>query len=425
MKEDFLYYIWQHQFFNKTQLITVDGQSLTVVKPGYRNLNNGPDFKEAHIRLNDLDWYGDVEMHVRSSDWFKHKHQGDVHFDSVMLHVVLIDDRPVITSDGMNLPTLEVKGVYKPKVYHRYMSLLEHVGKIPCEDQLQTIPVLHRIVMAERVLIERLKRKSAHIFELLKETNGNWQEVTFLKMSEALGFKVNTNAMLELAKNVGYKRLLKGQTLHQKSAILIGSAGFLTNNLKDDYLVRLKKEYSFQKSRLKLAGELPIQLWKFSPLRPFNYPTQRIAQLAALTHEIPNLWDAFLNFEDVGLLISKMEVIPEDYWLSHFRPDKRTERTIKGLSKSAIIHLLINVTAPLLVAFAIYTDDEKYIQKAMNLLSSLPKESNRVNRLWSELNWQVSSAFDSQALTELFNEYCSAKKCLTCHVGHQLIKAES
>lgn len=424
MKEEFLYYIWQHQLFNKTELSLNSGESLQVIKPGFRNQHNGPDFKEAHLNIGGIQWYGAVEMHVKASDWLKHGHQTDEHFDNVILHVVFHNDRD-IELGGSIIPTLEVKGIYKPKVYHRYMNLIENPGKVPCAQQLGQTSALTRLSMLELVLIERLKRKSKRVKMDLVETSNDWQEVTFRNLAIGLGFKTNGNGMYQLAKLSSLKILSKQSTLVLKEALLLGLGGFLEGRFKDEYMLRLQKEYEFLKEKYRLDSQLSIHEWKFSPIRPFNYPTFRIVQLAALIHTIPNLWEKFLNNDNYDQLITSLQVEPSIYWQSHFRPDKEAKVSSPKLSQSAINNLLINVTAPLLVAYSQYTDNYVYTEKALNLLSALKGETNRITKLWRELNWRMSSAFDTQGLNELYSQYCQNARCLDCKIGHQLIRTES
>ena len=425
MKEDFLYYIWQHQLFKKSDLHTDSGLRLEVVKPGYRNLHNGPDFTEAHLKIDGIDWYGAVEMHVRASDWFRHGHQTDLNYETVVLHVVFENDKTIHLSDGTDIPALSVKGLFKPKVYDRYMNLMENPGKVPCAQQIGRVPVIKRMIMADRVLVERLKRKAEAIFQELELTQYDWQEVTFRKISEALGFKTNAEAMLDLARRVGLKSLLKVQQQDHKEALLLGIGGFLPETAPDGYVKQLTKEYQYQTKKFKIKHQMELSLWRFAPLRPYNYPTQRIVQLTALVHQYPNLWDRFLTTSDVKALKKQMAVQPGSYWQNHFRPGKESDKHIKGLSNAAIEHLLINVTAPMLAAYAQYTKEEKYMDRATQLLSGISKEQNRITKLWTGLNWQVSSAFDSQALNELFTQYCNKNRCLACAIGHHLIKADS
>lgn len=424
MKEEFLYYIWQHQLFNRTDLSLSSGESLSILKPGLRNLHNGPDFKEAHLVIEGIQWHGAVEMHVNASDWLKHGHQTDVNFDNVILHVVFQNDRD-IELGGSIIPTLEVKGIYKPKVYHRYMNLIENPGKVPCAQQLGQVSALTRLSMLEAVLIERLKRKSKGIEADLIDTSYDWQEAAFRKLAEGLGFKTNSRGMYQLAKLCSLKLLNKQSTLIRKEALLLGLGGFLQGRFKDEYMLSLQHEYEFLKKKYILKKELTVHDWKFSPIRPFNYPAFRIAQLAALIHTFPNLWEKFLNNDKFDHLTTSLQVESSGYWQSHFRPEKEAKVSSSKLSQNAINNLLINVTAPLLLAYSQYTGNYVYTERALNLLSSLKVETNRITKLWKELNWRMSSAFDTQGLNELYSQYCQKTRCLDCKIGHQLIRSES
>ncbi len=425
MREEFLYYIWQHQLFRKKDLMLIDGSKIEIIQPGFRNLNNGPDFIEAHILIDGIRWYGSVEMHVKASDWHRHNHQHDPHFENVILHVVFLADKTILNRDQSIIPCLELKGVYKPKVYHRYMNLIEHPGHIPCEDQIHTVNHISRLLMLEVVLIERLKRKSETVEFELKQTQFDWEEVTFRMLAKGMGFKINGEGMLALSRLLSIKKLVRLNSLFQIEAMLLGTAGFLDSEPLDSYHLSLKEEYGYLRSKYAIEKELEIHYWKFSPLRPANFPVFRIAQLAAVIYYSKNLWDLFQSFSDVESLVKKLQLEPSEYWKIHHRLGRVA--SVKGykLSKSAINHLLINVTAPMLMVYSRYTDQIGYQEKALSLLSMLPKEENRVTRQWRQLNWQISSAFDSQGLNELFHEYCQQKKCLSCKIGNQLLRIES
>lgn len=425
MKEEFLYYLWQHQLFRKKDLRLVDGSHIEVIKPGFRNLNNGPDFKESLILINGIKWYGSVEMHVKASDWHMHNHHKDPHFDNVVLHVVFLSDKVILNTDQSAIPCLELKGIYQPKVYHRYMNLVENPGHIPCQQQIQSVEYIIRLSMLEAALIERLKRKADMLTSELVKTQYDWEEVTFRMLAKGMGFKTNGEGMLTLSRLIPLKYLTRLSSLFQKEALLLGVAGFLGRNNEDSYHQSLKEEYSHLKRKFKIRKEVEIQEWKFSPIRPANFPVFRIAQLAAIVHQHQNLWSLFLTSKAPKEFIGQLQISPSAYWEKHYRFGRET--TVKGykLSKSSISHFLINITAPLLVAYSRYTDELTYQDRALSFLSMLPREQNRITREWQKLNWPIASAFDSQGLNELYHEYCQKRQCLNCKIGHRLLQAES
>lgn len=423
MREDFIYYIWQYQLFHKN-LLTESGLEVEVIKPGYRNLHDGPDFKEAHVRIDDVDWYGAVEIHVRSSDWFLHGHQVDPNYDTVILHVVFEHDEVVRTTDQEPIPTVSLKGAIKAKYYERYQTLIENPALVACQNQLTTVPTIKRLAMAERILVERLSRKSEEVLEELESLKGDWQEVTFRMLAKAMGFKNNAEAMLKLSRRIPYKLLMKTTDQSSLEAILLGMGGFLSANFKDHEMQSLKSKFDYQCKKYPDLTPLSLTYWKFAPLRPQNQPTQRLVQLAAMLHACKNLWELFLANGNAGDLRKCMSAPLSPYWQHHLRPDRQMNRPIKRVSAQTVGHLLINVTAPLLAAYAQYVDRYEFMERAINLLSQLPAEDNRVTRLWKKVHWNVGTAFDSQALNELYQHYCSPKQCLNCQIGLHLLNVE-
>lgn len=423
MREDFLYYIWQHQLFRKG-LTTTSGLAVQIIKPGFRNLNDGPDFKEAHVRIAGVEWFGAVEIHIRSSDWFLHGHQADPNYDAVILHVVYVHDEVVKTTGQEEIPTLSLKGAIKSHYYERYHTLIENPSLVACQHQLRTVPTIKRLAMAERVLVERLSRKSEEVLEELELVQGDWQEVTFRMLSKAMGFKSNSEAMLMLARRIPYKLLLKETKQERIEAVLLGMGGFLTAHCKDQEMQDAHQEFTYFLKKHPRLEVLPLAYWKFAPLRPQNQPTQRLVQLAAILHENKNLWELFLAQVSAAELRKLMSANITPYLQIRLRPGKRMKLPVKKVSAQTVQHLLINVTAPMLAAYAQQIDQYEFMERAVNLLSQLQAENNRITRLWHEMHWNVATAFDSQALNELYHQYCDPKRCLSCQIGLHLLNPD-
>lgn len=424
MREDFLYYIWRHQLFSM-QMVSGDHGQIEVIKPGFRNNHDGPDFKEALIRIDGMSWYGAVEIHVKSSDWYAHEHHKDKNYDAVILHVVYEHDRAVKTTLGESIPTIALNGAIKPKFFERYKTLVENPALISCQHQLLSVPAIKRLEMSEKVLVERLERKSQLVLHELKRTNNDWQEVSFRMIAKAMGFKSNDEPMLELARRIQYKWIARSSAIQDIEGLLLGMGGFLQGGFKDAQMLDLQNRFRYIKLKYPELKPLELSSWRFAPLRPYNQPTQRLVQLAAILHQCKNLWDGFLTIDQAEQLIHQMKCELSPYWRTHLRPDKPMKSTIHKVSKNTIQHLLINVTSPMLAAFSLHQDDRRYMDRAINLLSQISAEQNRVTKLWKEMNWPVSSAFDSQALNELYQGYCSLKKCISCRIGVHLLGYDS
>ncbi|OEK05554.1 hypothetical protein BFP71_11445 [Roseivirga misakiensis] len=421
MQEAFLHFVWKNQYFNKSNLVTVSGASVSIQKIGFHNHLAGPDFKEAQLTIDQMQWAGSVEIHINSSDWHNHKHSNDPNYGNVILHVVYEYDKEVLNPSGKPIPTIALKGLIKPKLIDRYQLMLKNTDKIPCGTQLKSVKVVTRLSMLEKTLINRLEKKSKAVNELLLENNYSWEETAYQWLAKGFGFKVNAENMLRLARTVPSKFLRKHSQLYQYEALLFGASGLLNIDVVDEYPQQLKKEYLYLKAKYDIQESITYNQWNFSGVRPSNFPTIRIAQFAAMLCEFQNLFSLFTEFTEPKSLIDKLIMRQPDYWIDHVVIDKKSKMITGPMTKQAKVNLLINTTVPLLVAYAKHQDKYEYMEKAMNLLMALPKESNRITALWTEHGWNVSSAFDSQGLIELYNTFCSGNRCIDCNIGAELV----
>lgn len=423
IQEAFLHFVWQNQYLNKVNLSTQTGESIQVQKVGFHNHLAGPDFKEAEVLIDNIKWVGAVEIHIKSSDWYRHKHQRDPNYDNVILHVVYDHDREVLDTHGNPLPTLSLKGLVKPKMLVRYQQMLENEAPIPCAQTIQSTKVITRLSMLEKVLVSRVESKARAVTSLLEANNSDWEETAYQWLAKGLGFKVNSDSMLALARLIPVKILHKHSDLKHYEALLFGASGLLNVDVQDIYLKNIKAEYEYLSTKYGLTQNLSYNQWHFAGARPSNYPTIRVAQLAALLFKHQNIFSLFTEFIEPKNLMEQLQISQSSYWQTHVVADKESKVKTLGLTKAAIENLLINTTVPLLVAYAKYKDRTEPLDKALNLLMALPKEDNRITRLWNGLGWNVASAFDSQGLIELHNSYCTHKRCIECNIGAELIKA--
>lgn len=422
IQEAFLHFVWQHQYFNKSDLKTQFGELVSIKKVGFHNQLAGPDFKEAELIIGTIHWAGSVEVHIKSSDWYAHKHQSDPNYHNVILHLVYEHDMEVLDSKGDVIPTVSLRGLIKPKLLERYKAMIEEEATIPCGSQLGNTKVITRLSMLEKTLVKRLEKKSLSVKDLLKENNFSWEETTYQWLAKGFGFKTNSELMLTLAQSVPSKVLRKHNQLMHYEALLFGASGLLNVDLTDEYPRTLQKEYAYLKVKYNIQENLSYNQWNFSGVRPANFPTIRIAQFAALMHQFQNLFSLLTGFSDAKELIKSLSVEQSAYWKTHLVIDKQSKMTVGPMTDMAKYNLLINTTAPLLVAFARHHNKSEFLEKAMNLLMALPKEKNKITKSWAALGWNVSSAFDSQGLIELHNECCLMKRCISCSIGAELIK---
>ncbi|MEI9918068.1 MAG: DUF2851 family protein [Bacteroidota bacterium] len=404
MQELFLHYIWQFQYFDKTDLVTTQGETLQVIRPGIHNTDAGPDFSEAKVRIGPMSWAGNVEIHIHSSEWEVHRHHLDRAYDSVVLHVVWNDDKPVTLEDGSLLPTLVLKGKVDTQLLTRYRKLMGTSFVIPCARQFARIPAIIRFSMIDRVLVERLEEKSESIMELLEYNNNDWDETTYQLLAKNFGFKVNSQPFFQLAKGVPYKYLGRhANNPRQVEAMLFGQAGFLDEAVNDSHHRLLRREYKVLASKYNLLeSKLNASQWKFLRLRPANFPTVRLKQFCALICQEKNLFSRIIELNDFQSAYKLFE--------------------IATLGTSSIDNIIINSVAPILVAYGRRQSDTSFLERAQQMLENVPAENNRILRSWNALGVDVKNAFDSQALIQLFNSYCVPRRCLDCSIGASLLK---
>jgi hypothetical protein len=438
MTEEFLYYLWKYRLFN-FKCKTTEGQIVEVIKTGESNRDSGPDFINAKIKIGNTVWAGNVEIHLKSSDWYKHNHDKDKAYSNVILHVVYEHDkdvyrRPQSTDHSQRsnkkidevIPALVLKGKFNINLYENYKLMVESKNKIPCQKLLDKVD---RIVMTgwkEALLVERLERKVKVIEEILTRNGNNWEQTFYQHLAGNFGFKINADAFEMLAKSIPYEYLAKHKdNLFQIEAILFGQAGLLEKEYKDDYTNELKNEYKYLKRKLSLK---PIEghLWKFLRLRPANFPTVRIAQFAFLLSHKDNLFSLITEAKRISDIEKIFKVKTSEYWERHYVFDKETKtRTkTKTIGKSSVNNIIINTVVPFVFLYGIKKDNFAFRERAIKFLELIPSENNSIINMWAGCGVKANNAFDSQALIELKNEYCSKKRCLECRIGHYAMSNE-
>jgi hypothetical protein len=424
MQESFLHYIWQFQYFDKTDLITTQGENLQVLRTGIHNTNAGPDFSDAKVRIGLMSWAGNVEIHVASSEWESHRHHLDRSYDSVILHVVWDDDKPVKLEDGSLLPTLVLKGKIDPQLLTRYRKLMGTSFLIPCARQFTHVPNIIKLSMIDRVLVERLEEKSTAVTELLDYNKHDWDETTYQLLAKNFGFKVNSQPFFQLAKGLPYKHLARhANNSRQVEAMLFGQAGFLDEAVSEPYHKLLRREYKMLAAKYGLLdSRLKSSQWKFLRLRPANFPTIRLSQFCALICEQKNIFSRVLELEDYAAAYQLFEAGQSEYWKSHYTFQKGQKAELMKMGSSSIDNIIINTVAPLLVAYGRRQADLVFLERAQKILEQVQAEDNSILRSWNALGVDVKNAFDSQALIQLFNSYCVPRRCLDCAIGASLLK---
>ncbi len=421
MKEDLLQYIWQFQYFNNKELQTTSGEKIQIQFQGSHNSNQGPDFTGAKIRIGETLWAGNVELHINSSDWNLHRHSSDDNFNNIILHVVWNHDTEITGSNNNELPALELQDRVPKLLLDKYRELMEASHFIPCENQVHQINELTLTNWKQRLLAERLVSKSEKVLAILKETNFHWEETFWRLIASNFGLKVNTAFFQKIAESLPVSILAKHKnSIHHLEALLFGQSGLLKKNFDEKYPVMLQKEFKFYKQKYKLHpvdGEL-----FFLRMRPANFPTIRLAQLAILIHESEHLFSKIKDSKEVKEVKKMLDVTANDYWDYHYRFDEETAFKKKTLGSQMINNIIINTVIPVLFAYGIHHDEKAYSQKAISWLEDTSAEKNTITKGFEGLNFLNRNAFDSQALIQLKNEYCNKKLCLHCAIGNSLLK---
>ena len=422
MKEDFLHYLWRMRKFNHVALKTTNGEPLTIQATGEHNLDAGPDFSNARIRIGDMLWAGNVEIHVNASEWYAHKHQEDKAYDSVVLHVVFEEDKPVFRNNGERIPCLEIKKRIPPKISKIYRKLLRDETWIPCQHHFSKVKEITKNLWLDRLLVERLENKTTDIIRSLEINKNNWEETFYQFLARGFGVKVNTEPFEQLARSLPLLILGKHKnSLFQLEALLFGQAGMLEIDFKDDYPIRLQKEYNFLKKKYNLQS-IHSESWKYMRMRPANFPSIRIAQFATLVYQSSHLFSKILAVQNVKEIEHMFEVKISNYWQTHYVFDKPSIKRKKSLGKNSIHLLIINTIAPFLFLYGKSIDRESLKEKALELLEELQPEKNTIINEWRKLGMNPSSAYQSQALLHLKKNYCDKKNCLNCSIGHAILK---
>ncbi len=421
MKEAFLHFVWQHGHYASFDLKTDDGDELEIVHAGVHNHDAGPDFFQAQLRIGDTLWVGNIEVHLRSSDWTRHSHQEDPLYSNCILHVVWENDAEVAGLDGRLIPTLSLHDKVDKNLLYRYQSLIGKHDEIACASHFQRSDEFTRNFWMERMMVERLERRSAAIQRLLEGTTWHWEEAFYQALARNFGFHINADAFERLARSISLPTLLRlRDRLFSLEALLFGQAGFLDKEFQDEYPRRLRDEYLFQCHRLRIRPLLNPG-WKFLRLRPSNFPTLRIAQFASLLHRHAPVFQQCMEAETLEELLDVFDVGVSAYWQTHLRPDVTTVPGPHRMGSHALQLLVINTVVPFLFLRGKRTADPSLCERSIQWLQQLSPEKNRIVNAWESIGWKPNHAGESQGLLHLYQEYCSPKKCIHCRIGNSII----
>lgn len=421
MREDLLHFVWMYRKYPINKLETNSGESIIVESTGVHNHLSGPDFFNAKVELNGQLWAGNIEIHVKSSDWYAHNHQEDSKYDNIVLHVVWDDDVSVFRKDGTQIPTLSLKQYISLELLETYQSLfdLRNYKFINCEKEFIDVDDFLRNNWLDRLFVERLEEKSVFINQLLESTNHDWEQVLFLMLLKTFGSKINKDVFIELGKTIDFSIIRK---LHQKplelESLLLGQARLLDDDqVIDSYYQLLKKEYSYLKHKYQLNQ--PYKTPEFFRLRPSNFPTIRLAQLSAIYSTNNNLFHLIIEKDEPN--ISKIfNLGTSEFWETHYNFGKTSKKSVKKISNSFLDLLMINTIIPLKFCYQRYQGKENN-ESLFKMMMSIKKEDNSIVDNFRKLHVSIKDAKESQSYIQLYNKYCVKDKCLDCAVGASLM----
>lgn len=414
-------YVWKHRLWRSEDMVTNTGKKVRVVDPGLLNTDAGPDFFNAKIEIDGHMWVGNVEMHYRATDWKRHRHDSDKAYDSVILHVVAKDDAPVRRTNGELIPQLVLE--VSPQFNADYASLVGATIEVPCATKIKQVPHLTIVEWVEGLAFERLHGKVERIHQLLDSFNGSWEDVCYVTLARNFGFGINNDAFERLARRTPLRLLGKhSDSVLQIEALLFGQAGMLDAQKPgmDSYYNQLCTEYAFLSNKFQLTP-MEKESWKLFRIRPQNFPYRRIAMLAQFIEGGFRMMNRILEAEDEKEMRALFEVELSGYWTKHYTFGKPNERATATLSRSSIDIILINTVAPLLYAYGELTGNYEMTDKAIKLLEDLRAENNSIVSHFVAYGIDCPDALTSQALVQLKREYCDARKCIYCKIGHHLL----
>lgn len=416
--EQLLHYVWKHKIFPLKELKTTTGQQVEVIDTGLANTDAGPDFFNAKLKLDGVLWIGNIEIHERSSDWFKHGHHADAGYNSVILHIASEIDTEISRSNGERIPQIQL--ICPEAVRTNYKELLETDSYPPCYRIIPSLPPFTAHSWMTALQMERFEQKATLLNERLKRCQGNWEDAFFITLARNFGFGLNGDAFETWAHRLPFRAVDKHRNdLFQIEAIFFGQAGILEDSDGDGYYLRLKKEYTYLQHKFGLIP-MDASLWRFLRLRPANFPHIRIAQLACLYHRAYGLLSRIMETETLQGVRDILKGGTSEYWLTHYTFGGSSPSRPKTLSNTSLDLLIINTVVTFLYAYGLHKGNRVLCARAGSFLEELKAENNYITRMWEQCGMKASNAADSQALIQLKKEYCDKKKCLYCRIGYEL-----
>lgn len=422
MKENLLHFVWKLKLFSTAHLRSTNGEIIEIISAGTANPNSGPDFLNAKLVINNQLWAGNVEIHLNSSDWYMHNHEIDENYDSVILHVVWEHSVDVFRKTNQPIATLQLKNYISKELLDNYQQLFsKNKNWINCEKDIASIDSFIFTNWLERLYVERLENKSGQIQNKVTSLNNNWEAALFVLLAKNFGLKINAEAFMNFANSFDFSVLRKvSNNLEQLEALFFGQGGMLSNESESEYFNKLKKEYNFLKVKFQLMPISKGQV-QFFRLRPNNFPTIRLSQLAMIYHRHQNLFSKIIETETINEFYGMFDAATSTYWETHYTFETASKKSVKKITKPFIDLLLINTIIPMKFLY-LKSLGKNDLSSALTIIAHIKPEKNEIISKFNELNIKSKSAFETQALLQLKNDYCNKQLCLNCAVGKELIK---
>lgn len=421
MREDFIHYLWRFKKFETLDLRTTQNEEITIIKTGDYLQLSGPDFFNAQIRIGDQKWAGNVEIHLKSSDWYLHHHEKDTAYENVILHVVWEHDAEIFRENNTEIPVLVLKNYVSKEIISNYTALMSTKTWISCEKQISEVDNFVLKNWQERLFFERLERKSQFIYQLFEDTNQDWEAVLFCLLAKNFGLNTNGISFLQMAKAIPFSIFRKESfELENLEALLFGITGLLDNEKEDIYFKDLKFRYFYllHKYNLEKKHVDPLQFFKH---RPDNFPTIRLSQLASLYFSHQNLFSKIISLKKTANVYNLLNVSVSSYWCNHYQFDKESTKKNKQLSNAFLDLVIINTIIPLQFAYS-NKMGQNISEDLIDFLIEVGSEKNAIIDKFTSFGIKSKNAFETQTLLELKNEYCNHKACLKCAIGMELLK---
>jgi hypothetical protein len=419
--EELLQFIWKHKLLKPIPFISNSGTEISVLKYGELNPDSGPDFFNAQIKVNGLVLAGNIEIHIKTSDWLKHKHQNDKSYDNIILHAVYEHDVDLPQNLNHRVEVLELKNLIAPTTLEAYAKLSANKDKLPCSAHLKKVNDLKFISWLERMTIERLEEKVKRIEHIFEVYYGDYTQTFYTCLLRNFGFKVNAIPFELLAQQLPLSILLKhADNLLQLEALLLGMSGLLENQFEDKYLQNLQNEFNFLSKKY---GLIPLkkEVFKFSKLRPANFPSLRLAQFATLIHKQTSLFTQPQKFISFTPLIKALNIHLEGYWLHHYTLDGKLIKKDLTLGEMSAENVIINTFAPFFFFYSKKLAKPEYMEYSLDLLNCCKKEDNAKTKLFMAKKELLINAVGTQGLINLYDNYCRNKQCLKCGIAASIL----